>query len=60
MALPIDPVCGMEVVDENAAPKSTFDVDEYSFCSEGCKTKFDDHPEVYATPNPAVPSPTRL
>ncbi|MEO5760852.1 MAG: YHS domain-containing protein [Vicinamibacteria bacterium] len=60
MTLPTDPVCGMEIVDENAAPKSIFEGDPYSFCSEACKTKFDDQPERYATPNPAVPSSTTV
>ena len=56
MNLPKDPVCGMEIVDQNAAPQSIFEGDAYSFCTEGCKTKFDEQPEFYATPNPAVPS----
>lgn len=54
MKLPTDPVCGMEIVDENAAPKSLHEGDAYYFCGEGCKTKFDDEPVRYAIPNPAA------
>ena len=54
MALAIDPVCGMEIVDENAAPQSIFDGDTRYFCGEGCKTKFDEHPERYSAGNPAL------
>lgn len=55
MALPIDPVCGMEVVDQNAAPQSIYEGDARYFCGEGCKTKFDESPERYAGPNPVTP-----
>ena len=48
MALPIDPVCGMEIVDEHAAPQSIYEGDTRYFCGEGCKTKFDESPERYA------------
>ena len=54
MALSIDPVCGMEVVDEKAAPQSIYDGDARYFCGEGCKTKFDENPERYAGVNPAL------
>ena len=54
MALPLDPVCGMEIVDENAAPQSMFQGDAFYFCGEGCKTKFDESPERYAGRNPAL------
>lgn len=54
MALPIDPVCGMEIVDEHAAPQSIYDGDARYFCGEGCKTKFDESPERYAGVNPAL------
>ena len=53
MTLPIDPVCGMEIVDQNAAPHSINEGDTYYFCSEGCKTRFDEEPMRYAAPNPA-------
>ena len=54
MTLPIDPVCGMELVDENAALKSIHEGDTYYFCGEACRTKFDDDPGRYAAKNPAL------
>ncbi len=54
MTLPIDPVCGMEIVDEHAAPQSIYQGDTRYFCGEGCKTKFDESPERYSGPNPAL------
>jgi YHS domain-containing protein len=54
MSLPRDPVCGMEIVDQNAAPQSIFHGDTFYFCEETCKTKFVEHPEAYAGPNPAL------
>ncbi len=54
MALSKDPVCGMEIVDENAAPHAVHEGDTYYFCNEGCKTKFDDEPSRYAALNPAI------
>ena len=50
-----DPVCGMEIVDEKAAPQSIFEGDTYYFCESGCKAKFDDAPQRYAHENPAAP-----
>jgi YHS domain-containing protein len=55
MTLPIDPVCGMEIVDQNAAPQSIYEGDARYFCGEGCKTKFDESPERYSGLNPATP-----
>lgn len=43
-----DPVCGMNV-DENQAPyQSQYGGTKYSFCSEQCKKEFDRQPEQYA------------
>jgi Cu+-exporting ATPase len=43
----IDPVCGMSV-DEKAAPaKATHQGKTYYFCSEECKTSFQQQPEKY-------------
>jgi len=43
-----DPVCGMQL-DENKAPAtSSYQGKKYSFCSQGCKDKFDQQPERYA------------
>jgi YHS domain-containing protein len=44
----------MEIVDQNAAPQSIFHGDTFYFCEETCKTKFEEHPEAYAGPNPAL------
>lgn len=54
MGLSVDPVCGMEIVDENAAPQCIYQGDTRYFCGEGCKTKFEESPEKYAGLNPAV------
>jgi len=56
MELSRDPVCRMEITDENAAPQSIHEGDTYYFCSESCKDRFDEQPERYARPNPAHPS----
>ena len=43
----IDPVCGMNV-DENQAPAQTqFAGKKYSFCSEECRKEFEKSPEEY-------------
>jgi YHS domain-containing protein len=47
MAMQIDPVCGMQVDDQNATQKSQFQGANYTFCSAECKRKFDQQPEQY-------------
>ena len=42
-----DPVCGMTVETENAAGQSEHRGQTYYFCSQGCKDRFDQHPEQY-------------
>jgi Cu+-exporting ATPase len=49
MATHTDPVCGMTIEDQTAALQSTHQGTTYHFCGEGCKTKFDEHPEQYAS-----------
>lgn len=44
----IDPVCGMQVDEKNAAGKSEYNGQQFYFCSPGCKQKFDGNPEEYA------------
>jgi Cu+-exporting ATPase len=44
-----DPVCGMDVSEENAAAKSHHDGQTYYFCSTQCKERFDLKPEDYVT-----------
>lgn len=43
-----DPVCGMDVVPEQAAGRSEFNGTTYYFCSQQCKANFDRSPEQYA------------
>ncbi len=43
-----DPVCGMQVDEKNAAGKSEYNGQQFSFCSLSCKQKFDNNPEQYA------------
>lgn len=48
MATQTDPVCGMQVDEQHAAGTSEFNNKTYYFCSQGCKQKFDAHPDQYA------------
>ncbi|HBX65436.1 MAG TPA: hypothetical protein DEG32_04550, partial [Balneolaceae bacterium] len=41
-----DVVCGMEV-DNDSPYQSTYKDKTFKFCSENCKTKFDENPEKY-------------
>ncbi len=43
-----DPVCGMQVEEQNAAGVSDYKGETYYFCGQGCKEKFDENPEAYA------------
>jgi len=43
----IDPVCGMDVDEKDAAGKSEYKGQTYYFCSLGCKKAFDADPEKY-------------
>lgn len=46
----IDPVCGMRV-DENSTQYQTQYGDQtYTFCSQQCKSEFEQNPEQYARP----------
>jgi YHS domain-containing protein len=47
MAKAIDPVCGMEVDDEQTLDKSKFSGQTYFFCSSECREEFDAAPEDY-------------
>lgn len=46
----MDPVCGMEVNEENAAT-SQHEGKTYYFCSPGCKAAFDENPHKYVHQN---------
>jgi YHS domain-containing protein len=43
-----DPVCGMNVDENNAQYQTQYGGKKYSFCSQDCKTKFEKQPEQYA------------
>lgn len=43
----IDPVCGMQVNQQNAAGWSAHQGKTFYFCSEDCKKRFDQDPEPY-------------
>jgi YHS domain-containing protein len=42
-----DPVCGMQVNEQQAAGKSEYQGETYYFCSASCKQQFDQNPERY-------------
>ena len=48
----IDPVCGMEVEEEQAVARSEYEGVTYYFCSESCKEEFDEDPEKYLKDKP--------
>lgn len=46
----IDPVCGMDVNENNPPAKSTYDGKTYYFCSEQCRQDFEEEPEDFINP----------
>ncbi len=48
----VDPVCGMEVDEKQAAATSTYKGKTYYFCSRGCKVQFDKNPEKFLNAKP--------
>ncbi len=50
-----DPVCGMKVDPAKAAGQSQYQGLTYSFCSVGCKNKFDLNPEHYIQSGKEMP-----
>jgi len=42
-----DPVCGMQVNEQQAAGTSEYRGEAYYFCSPRCKEQFDQNPERY-------------
>lgn len=42
-----DPVCGMSIEAASAAGSSDYQGTQFSFCSLGCKSKFDADPARY-------------
>jgi YHS domain-containing protein len=43
-----DPVCNMEVNEQNAPAQTRYQGQNYYFCSEQCKQKFDQNPQQFA------------
>ena len=39
-----DPVCGMELNEENAEERSEYQGEVFYFCSDACRNKFDEDP----------------
>jgi YHS domain-containing protein len=55
MATIIDPVCGMQLDDQQTAITSQYMNRTYYFCSLGCKQQFDNDPQRYAVqPSPGA------
>ena len=44
----VDPVCGREVVEKEAAAKTEWAGQTYYFCSEACQRKFEESPKDFA------------
>ena len=44
-----DPVCHMEVNEDDAAATSEYKGDTYYFCAKSCKERFDRDPERYVS-----------
>ena len=42
--MPIDPVCQMEVDEQSAAARSTYQGETYYFCAPGCQEAFEKDP----------------
>lgn len=43
-----DPVCGMQVDEDDPVGTSEYGGNTYYFCSTDCKEEFDENPEDYA------------
>jgi YHS domain-containing protein len=57
MATVIDPVCGMQLDDQQTAITSQFMNRTYYFCSLGCKQQFDNDPQQYAVQPASTSTP---
>ena len=45
----VDPVCKMEISEEEASAKVEYGGKTYLFCSPACKEEFEKSPEKYAS-----------
>ena len=43
-----DPVCGMQINEQQAAEESEYQGQTFYFCSLGCKQQFDQKPDRFA------------
>ncbi|HEX9962876.1 MAG TPA: YHS domain-containing protein [Pyrinomonadaceae bacterium] len=48
MAKQTDPVCGMQIGEEDAAGQAEYEGKTYYFCSTACQQKFEANPAEYA------------
>ena len=55
----IDPVCRMEIEEEDSVGTVVHDGVTYHFCADVCVERFREHPELYlgAEPHEAAPLP---
>jgi Cu+-exporting ATPase len=44
----IDPICGMQVKEQDAAGRAEYEGTTYYFCSPACQRKFEANPAEYA------------
>ncbi|MEW6733075.1 MAG: YHS domain-containing protein [Acidobacteriota bacterium] len=49
-----DPVCGMQVNEQQATSTSNYQGQNYYFCSQDCKMKFDENPPRYVSQSQAA------
>ena len=49
MAEKKDPVCGMQIEEEDAAAQTEYDGQTYYFCSSECQRKFDENPQQFTS-----------
>ena len=47
-----DPVCGMDVDEQDTTSASEYQGRTYYFCAPGCKREFDSNPDSYVTAQP--------
>src|SRR5260370_37450127 len=52
-----DPVCGMTVDPQKTQPRAIHSGKDYSFCSSGCRTKFEADPARYVAGEERPPKP---
>ena len=53
-----DPVCGMTVDPATAKHRFAYKGQDYFFCSDRCRTRFEGEPEKYLAPKSTAPEET--